>query len=112
VIGRSKNYTLLDRETVRARLACPPDLECRHPESGAIRSLYDCPEISLTEAGSPVRMIVATHPATETSPPIGVQRGDLVYELFLTTLPQHAFVPKDVLDLYLHRGSCGNRAGR
>lgn len=34
-----------------------------------------------------------------------MQRGALVYELFVITLPQHAFSPKDVLDLYLHRGS-------
>jgi hypothetical protein len=104
-IGRSKDYGLLDREAVRARLAGPPDLECRHPESGACRSLYDCPDLTLTEAGPLVRVIVATHPATSTKPPIGVQRGALVYELFITTLPQHAFAPKDVLDLYLHRGS-------
>ncbi len=105
VIGRSKDYGLLDREAVRARLAGPPDQECRHPESGACRSLYDCPAISLTEVGPPVRVIVATHPATSTKPPIGVQRGALVHELFVTTLPQGAFSPKDVLDLYLHRGS-------
>lgn len=105
VIGRSKDYGLLDQEAVRARLAGPPDQECRHPESGACRSLYDCPAISLTEVGPPVRVIVATHPATSTKPPIGVQRGALVHELFVTTLPQGAFSPKDVLDLYLHRGS-------
>jgi hypothetical protein len=105
VIGRSKDYGLLDREAVRARLVCPPDLECTPPESGASRSLYDCPDISLTEVGPHVRVIVATHPATSTKPPVGVQRGALVYELFVTTLPQRAFSPKDVLDLYLHRGS-------
>src|SRR5260221_3343481 len=69
------------------------------------RSLYDCPDLALTEAGPAVRVIVATHPATSIKPPIGVQRDALVYELFVTTLPQHAFAPKDVLDLYLHRGS-------
>lgn len=105
VITQSKDYGLLDREAVRARLARPPDLECTHPESGAFRNLYDCPDISLTEAGPHVRVIVATHPATSTKPPIGVQRGGMVYELFVSTLPQGAFAPKDVLDLYLHRGS-------
>ena len=52
-----------------------------------------------------MRLIVATHPATSIPPPIGVQRGPLVYELFVTALPQTAFSAKDVLDLYLHRGS-------
>ena len=105
VITRSKDYALLDREAVRARLARPADLECTHPESGAERFLYDCPDIPLAPTGPQVRLIVATHPATSTKPPIGVQRGALVYELFVTTLPQRAFSPKDVLDLYLHRGS-------
>lgn len=105
VIGRSKDYGLLDRDAVRARLALPPDEECQHPESGARRSLYDCPDLPLTEAGPAVRVIVATHPATSACPPIGVQRESVVYELFVTTLSQGAFAPKDVLDLYLHRGS-------
>src|SRR5258708_1828013 len=105
VITRSKDYALLDREAVRARLARAADLECTHPESGAERFLYDCPDIPLAPTGPQVRLIVATHPATSTKPPIGVQRGALVYELFVTTLPQRAFSPKDVLDLYLHRGS-------
>jgi hypothetical protein len=34
-----------------------------------------------------------------------VQREGVVYELFVATLPQIAFSAKDVLDLYLHRGS-------
>lgn len=105
VVGRSKDYSLLDREVVRACLAQPPDLECIHPESGASRNLYDCPDFPLVEAGPRVRVVVATHAATSASPPVGVQRGSLVYELFVTTLPQGAFSPKDVLDLYLHRGS-------
>jgi len=105
VITRSKDYDLLDREAVQARLACPADLECTHPESGAERFLYDCPDIPLAPTGPQVRLIVATHPATSTKPPIGVQCGASVYELFVTTLPQRAFSPKDVLDLYLHRGS-------
>lgn len=105
VMGRSQDYSLLDRDAVRARLALPPDEECRHPESGAVRRLYDCPDLFLAEAGPAVRVIVATHPASGTAPSIGVQRGSLVYERFVTRLPERAFTPKDVLDLYRHRGS-------
>jgi hypothetical protein len=105
VIGRSKDYGLLDREAVRARLAHPPACQCTHPESGVSRTLYDCSDLPLTPTGPRVRLIVATRLATSTSPSIGVQRGPLVYELFVTTLPQTAFSAKDVLDLYLHRGS-------
>jgi hypothetical protein len=105
VIGRSKDYGMLGRDAVRARLTNPPDEEYRHPESGTSRSLYDCPDLALTEGGPLVRVIVATHPATSAKPPIGVQRDGTVYELFVTRLPEQAFTPQDVLDLYLHRGS-------
>ena len=50
-------------------------------------------------------MIVATHSATATAAPIGTTRGEVVYELFFTALPQVAFTAADVVDLYLHRGA-------
>jgi hypothetical protein len=105
VIARSKDYALLKLEAVRARLALPADQECTHPESGTSRALYDCPDIPLAPMGLRMRLLVAVHPAASTSPAVGVEHDGLVYELFVTTLPQRAFSPKDVLDLYLHRGS-------
>ncbi len=103
---RSKEYGLLDLPAVAARLKEPPDAQTTHPESGAGRALFDCPDIALRPTGPHVRLIIATHPATSTAkPPIGVLRGETVYELFLTTAPQAAFTCTDVLDLYLHRGS-------
>ena len=106
VIVRSKDYTLLDRAEVQTILARPPALICIHPESGATRALYDCPDISLREPGGPrVRLIVATHPATSAPQKIGKKRDGVIYELFVTRLPAPAFSAKDVLDLYLHRGS-------
>jgi len=106
IIVRGKDYGMLDLPLVQARLKHPPDQMTTHPESGASRSLYDCPDLLLTPEGPRVRLIIATHPATSTKkPPIGVLRGDTVYELFITTMPVHAFTPADVLDLYLHRGS-------
>jgi hypothetical protein len=106
VIARSKEYTLLDRAEVKAVLARPPALVCTHPESGATRALYDCPDILLRgQEGPHVRLIVATHPATEAPHKIGKKRDGVIYELFVTRLPAPAFSAKDVLDLYLHRGS-------
>ena len=105
LIGRSRDYALLDLAVVQAVLACPPVEVCTHPESGAVRSLYDCPDVPLSAGGPRVRLIVASHPATSTSPSIGKKRGGLVYELFVSRLPAPAFSAKDVLDLYLHRGS-------
>jgi hypothetical protein len=106
VIVRSKEYGLLDLPAVAARLTLPPDAQATHPESGAQRALFDCPDLALLPCGPRVRLIVATHPATSTArPPIGVLRAGTVYELFLTTAPQTAFTCADVLGLYLHRGS-------
>jgi len=106
VIVRSKEYGLLDLPAVAARLTLPPDAHTTHPESGAQRALFDCPDLALFPCGPRVRLIVATHPATSTAkPPIGVLRAGTVYELFLTTAPQAAFTCADVLGLYLHRGS-------
>jgi hypothetical protein len=105
VIVRGKDYALLDLPQVKARLACPPDQICTHPESGTNRALFDCLEVPLTLSGPTVRMVIATHAAASISPPIGVERAGTVYELFFTTIPAQAFTPKDVLDLYLHRGS-------
>jgi hypothetical protein len=105
LIGRSRNYALLDLAEVQAVLARPPALVCTHPESGALRALYDCPDTPLTAGGPRVRLIVATHPAASASQKIGKKRDGMVYELFVTTLAAPAFSAKDVLDLYLHRGS-------
>src|SRR5437588_5802444 len=106
VIVRCKEYGLLDLPAVAARLKLPPDHHTTHPESGARRALFDCPDIALHPRGPRVRLIIATHSATSPNkPPVGVLRGETVYELFLTTAPLVAFTCADVLDLYLHRGS-------
>ncbi len=105
LIGRSKDYTLLDLPEVKAALAQPPVAMCIHPESQTSRALFDCPAVALSPTGPRVRLIVAAHPASSSPPSIGVEREGMVYELFVTALPSPAFSPKDVLDLYLHRGA-------
>ena len=105
LIGRCRDSALLDLVSVQAVLARPPVEVCTHPESGALRALYDCPDIPLTAGGAHVRLIVASHPATSASTTIGKKRDGMVYELFVTRLAAPAFSAKDVLDLYLHRGS-------
>src|SRR2546423_6421620 len=105
IIGRSRDYALLDLAEVQAVLARPPAVVCTHPESGALRALYDCPDIPLTPGGACVRLIVASHPSASTPHKIGKKRDGLISELFVTRLAAPAFSAKDVLDLYLHRGS-------
>jgi hypothetical protein len=105
VIVRGKDDHLLDLPQVQARLQRPADQQTSHPESGTRRALFDCPDIALTPTGPVVRMIVASHPASSSAPSIGVVGNGTVYEQFFATVPQGAFTPADVLDLYLHRGS-------
>src|SRR5258708_24684120 len=73
-----------------------------------VRTLYDCPDLPLGPEGMRCRIIVATHPAGATKSRIGVTRSGVVYELFLTNLPQSAFTAADVVALYLHRGAFEN----
>jgi hypothetical protein len=105
LIVRSRDYALLGRPEVLAVLARPPAVCWTHPASGMTRQLYDCPSIRLLPKGPAVRLLIATHPATDDPPKVGQTRNGLVYELFVSTLLAPAVTAKDVLDLYLHRGS-------
>jgi hypothetical protein len=105
VLVRSRAYHLLDLDIVKLRLLDAPDQVCTHPGSGMTRTLYNCPAVPLTPTGPKVRLVVATHAGTSSSPTVGTERDGMVYELFVSTLPSPAFTASDVLDLYLHRGS-------
>ena len=105
---RGKDYQILKRAEIQARLKLPPDQQLTHPESGMVRTLYDCPDLPLGPEGVRCRVIVATHLAGAAKSRIGVTRSGVVYELFLTNLPQSAFTAADVVALYLHRGAFEN----
>ena len=98
----------MKRAEVQARLKLPPDQHLTHPESGVLRALYDCPDLPLGPEGIRCRLVVATHQAGAARSRIGVTRSGVVYELFLTVLPQSAFTASDVVALYLHRGAFEN----
>ena len=104
-VTRGQDYHLLERNEVQTRLHLPPDQQLTHPESGIAHALYDCPAVPIGAGGQPCRIIVATHPATEQKSRVGSTREAVVYELFLTALPQDAFTAADVVALYLHRGA-------
>jgi hypothetical protein len=107
-VMRGKDYQILKRAEIQARLKLPPDQHLAHPESGMVRALYDCPNLPLGPEGLRCRLVVATHPAGAIKSRIGVTRWGVVYELFLTALPQNAFTASDVVALYLHRGAFEN----
>ncbi len=102
---RGKDYHLLDLPEVQARLLLPPDAVMRHPETGTQRALFDFPCLPVTAAGETCRVVVATHPTSTQSAPVGETRDQMVYELFFTALPVGAFTAPDVVNLYLHRGA-------
>ncbi len=104
-VTRGKDYGVLDHPLVQARLNLPPDQFQQRPESQIVRSLYDCPEVSVGSEGVLCRVVVATHAVGKKKSPVGVTRAGLVYELFFSTLPQQAFTASDVVELYLHRGA-------
>ena len=107
-VTRGKDYGLLDRAAIQARLHLPADQHLLSAESGVCRALYDCPDQRLSENGPRVRVIVATHPAPtkkKKKRQVGIIRDGVVSELFLANLPQSAFTASDVVSLYLHRGS-------
>jgi hypothetical protein len=109
-VMRCKVYGLLDLPVVQTRLHLPADQQFTLPESPLVRTLYDCPDVPVGPTGQRYRLVVATHPKGSTKQRIGIERDGLIYELFLTKLPQEAFTAADVVALYLHRGSCGNRS--
>jgi len=84
IITRSRAYHLLELPMVKQTLAHAPDHVGTHPESGMTRSLYDCPAVPLTPAGPEVRLVLATHLATGSSPAMGMARDGTVYELFVS----------------------------
>lgn len=45
---RGKDYQLLERAEIQARLHLPPDQQFSRPESGLVRTLYDCPGRTMT----------------------------------------------------------------
>jgi hypothetical protein len=107
-VTRGKDYGMLDRTAVQARLHLPAAQHLRSAESGICRALSDCPDQRLDESGPLIRVIVATHPAPtkkKKKRQVGLVRDGVVDELFLTNLPPSAFTVSDVVSLYLHRGA-------
>jgi hypothetical protein len=107
-VMRGKDYQILKRAEIQARLKLPPDQHLAHPESGMVRALYDCPGLLLGSTQESCRVVIATHPAPSGKSRIGITRSGVVYELFVTKLPQSAFTASDVVALYLHRGAFEN----
>jgi hypothetical protein len=75
--------------------------------SGQCVEVFDGGWLKLDEDLSPVRVIVARHPAPPAGQDIPVSKriGEWVYEVFITMLSTDGFLVEDVLDLYQGRGA-------
>src|SRR5437588_6221849 len=88
-------------------LAHAPTASMARMNSGVVVELFEGGWLELGEDLSPVRVIVARHPAPPPGKniPVGKRVGEWVYELFITTLDADRFLVEDVLDLYHGRGA-------
>lgn len=105
-VPRGKDARLLDRVAAPTRLHLPPDQQIEPPERGMGRALSARPDLRVGTREKPCRIVVATHPASEKKSRMGVTRQEVVYERFLTHLPQSTLTARDVVALDLHRGAC------
>src|SRR5437588_5534797 len=67
-VMRGKDYGVLDQPAVQTRLHLPADQRFTLPESSLIRTLYDCPEVTVGTSGQRCRLVVATHATGSTKP--------------------------------------------
>ena len=88
-------------------LAHAPTASMTRINSGVVVELFEGGWVELGEGLSPVRVMVARHPAPAAGQeiPVGKRVGEWVYELYVTTLGSDNFLVEDVLDLYHGRGA-------
>ena len=106
-VTRWRGYLLLKHPQIQRVLAQAPTASMARMNSGVVVELFEGGWLELGEDLSPVRVIVARHPAPPPGKeiPVGKRVGEWVYELFITTLDAEGFLVEDVLDLYHGRGA-------
>ncbi len=106
-VTRWRGYLLLEHPQIQRVLAHAPTTSMTRTNSGQVVEVFDGGWLELDEGLSPVRVIVARHPAPPPgqTTPVGKRVGEWVYELFITMLGAEGFLVEDVLDLYQGRGA-------
>jgi len=106
-VTRWRGYLLLEHPQIQRVLAHAPTASMARMNSGVVVELFEGGWLELGEDLSPVRVIVARHPAPPPGKdiPVGKRVGEWVYELFITMLDAEGFLVQDVLDLYHGRGA-------
>ena len=99
-VTRGKDYDLLNHPQIQARLHLPPDQSQQRPRSvrwSAVSLIVH--RFRWDRRASPVAWLWPRIPKGAKKSPVGVTRAGIVYELFFTNLPQHAFTTCDVVEL-------------
>ena len=106
-VTRWRGYLLLEHPQIQRVLAHAPTASMARMNSDVVVELFEGGWLELGEDLSPVRVIVARHPAPPPGKdiPVGKRVGEWVYELFITMLDAEGFLVEDVLDLYHGRGA-------
>jgi hypothetical protein len=106
-VTRWRGYLLLEHPQIQRVLAHGPTASMTRINSGVVVELFEGGWVELGEGLSPVRVMVARHPAPPAGQeiPVGKRIAEWVYELFITTLGTDNFLVEDVLDLYHGRGA-------
>jgi hypothetical protein len=106
-VTRWRGYLLLEHPQIQRVLAHAPTASMTRMNSGVVVEVFEGGWLALGEDLSPVRVMVARHPAPppEKDIPVGKRVGEWVYELFITTMDADGFLVEDVLDLYQGRGA-------
>jgi hypothetical protein len=106
VVVRGRAYHLLQHPQIQQVLEHPPAFVMTLADSGIVYDLFDGGWLWLEE-GLRCRVVIARRaapPAPQTVT-VGKRVGDMVYELFLTTTDDDAFLVQDIVDLSHGRGA-------
>lgn len=104
---RCRDYTLLKQPAITSRLAQMQPQSWFHPESHAVRDVFDLGFVQDVIAGytCPVRLLVVRTPYDpKRKPRVGKRVKEWVYELFMTGHAQTGLSGPDLLSLYYGRG--------
>jgi hypothetical protein len=106
-VTRWRGYLLLEHPQIQRVLAHAPTASMTRINSGVVVELFEGGWLEPCRGLSPVRVMVARHPAPPAGQeiPVGKRVGEWVYELFITMLGAEGFLVEDVLDLYHGRGA-------
>jgi hypothetical protein len=108
-VPRWRGYLLLEHPQIQRVLAHGPTARMTRINSGVVVELFEGGWVELGEGLSPVRVMVARHPAPPAGQeiPVGKRIGEWVYELFITTLGTDNFLVEEDPDRWCSYSECG-----